>query len=400
MGQFSSFDDIRQRIAASNANAATNRNLYPIQEQATLKEIWETVPCECEIGCTCKRLGCTHHWKLKADLGFSDILPAFIRMFVDKMYHTRLMQWFSGDERLPSSVPSRIEGAVMVLDNVRQNWDLLNMKASTCHSTLVCDNWVDDFWKRKWMFDVRGASVYNAKQFCLLLPDTGIPFDNASRNQILNFFHGNVLSYLDLLSKLRSAVVNALESAQHSLPEFRRLDSPHEQLTFDRWSIALTRKDFDYGIGYTPRERPLSRIIDKYFYRPSKEKSSGNEAHQAQIRSGKQVLVPLSGDGKPIECQIYDGGRRVVWGTTRFDLPDEVMESILDDFFVDSDKWYTLGASMTKPATDGLGEFVSSRFHRFSPRHASAIAAIMAQDNLIEYRGKKPIELRKVSADL
>jgi hypothetical protein len=400
MDQFPSFDIIKQRVVASNSNAAKNRNLYPIQEQATSREIWETVPCECGTDCTCRQFGCTHHWKMKTGLNFLDVLPAFVRMFVDKMYHKRLMDWLSTDNQLPSSVPTRIEGALVVLDNLRRNWDTVGAKAANHRTSLLCDEWFDDLWQREWLFDVRRASVYQAKQFCVLLPDVGVPFDNASRTQLLNFFHGDILSYFDLLHKLRSAVVSVLNAEHQSLSDFRRLDSPEEQIPFDSRLISMSKASINYGTGYIPRERPLSRVIDKYFYRPSKESNEFYQARQPQIRPGLQTLIPLSGEGKPINCQIYDGGRQVAWGTTRFDLPDKIIEDILDNFFTDSDKWYWLGASMTNPTSGGLGEFISSKFTGLGSRHASPIAAIMVQDNLIEFRGKRPIELRKLPPEL
>ncbi len=52
-----------------------NKNLYPVQEQASLLEIWEYVPCECNEDCLCKFFDCSGHWKIKKGLTFFDILP-------------------------------------------------------------------------------------------------------------------------------------------------------------------------------------------------------------------------------------------------------------------------------------------------------------------------------------
>lgn len=54
---------------------------------------------------------------------------------------------------------------------------------------------------------------------------------------------------------------------------------------------------------------------------------------------------------------------------------------------------------MTAPINGGLGEYIQKNFSRLTPRHASAIAAIMVQENLIECRGKKPLELRKLDTE-
>jgi len=47
---------MKEQMDHSNSQAARNRNLYPIQEQATQVEIWEYVPCTCDENCSCKKL--------------------------------------------------------------------------------------------------------------------------------------------------------------------------------------------------------------------------------------------------------------------------------------------------------------------------------------------------------
>ena len=68
---------------------------------------------------------------------------------------------------------------------------------------------------------------------------------------------------------------------------------------------------------------------------------------------------------------------------------------ILKDFFLVENEWYVLGASMTEPIFGGLGEYVA-KFQKFTPRHASAIVAILVEEGLIIARGRKPIEIRRV----
>lgn len=58
--------------------------------------------------------------------------------------------------------------------------------------------------------------------------------------------------------------------------------------------------------------------------------------------------------------------------------------------------WYPLGASMDNPMQNGLGMFLEDNFKMLSPRHASAIAAILVNENLITFKGKKPILLKKL----
>ncbi|WP_303859943.1 hypothetical protein [Alkalibaculum bacchi] len=107
----------------------------------------------------------------------------------------------------------------------------------------------------------------------------------------------------------------------------------------------------------------------------------------------KNTIRPLSGRGKEIKYKIENGNFKVQWGNLRFTIKRTQVEDILNFFFINSDKWYSLGASFDNPSKGGLGEYIQK--FKFSPRHASAIATIMVNEELIEHKGCKPIELRK-----
>lgn len=83
-------------------------------------------------------------------------------------------------------------------------------------------------------------------------------------------------------------------------------------------------------------------------------------------------------------------------GTDGYDLaPAENYGVIILDLML-PDKWYPLGADMVSPMPGGLGVFIQSRYKDLSPRHASAIAALMYQEGFIDYKDGKPILLRKI----
>lgn len=50
---------------------------------------------------------------------------------------------------------------------------------------------------------------------------------------------------------------------------------------------------------------------------------------------------------------------------------------------------------MTDPIKGGLGEYID-QYTLLSPRHASAIAAIMVNERHLTFKGIKPILLRKL----
>ena len=104
-------------------------------------------------------------------------------------------------------------------------------------------------------------------------------------------------------------------------------------------------------------------------------------------------IKTLSGAGSEIK---YEYGYCIRWGKTNFSISDGNVDDILQHFFKDKNKWYPLGAGETKPMFGGLGEYIFSEFPNLNPRHASAIAAIMVEEKMIEAKGKKPILLKKL----
>lgn len=107
-------------------------------------------------------------------------------------------------------------------------------------------------------------------------------------------------------------------------------------------------------------------------------------------------FLPLSGKGKWIIFEVAGNVKNVTWGTRKFDLSDSTIDDILENFFIEFDKWYPLGAHMVSPMPGGLGIFIQSRHEGLYSRDACAIAAIMYQEGFIEHKNKRPILLRKI----
>jgi hypothetical protein len=107
-------------------------------------------------------------------------------------------------------------------------------------------------------------------------------------------------------------------------------------------------------------------------------------------------ISTLSGRGKAITYKDIPDGKNVLWGNTHFKLPNSMIADILNNYLIDRDRWYPLGADFKVPIKGGLGEYINNNYKGYSPRHASAIASIMVDENLLTFRGKKPIELKKI----
>jgi len=105
---------------------------------------------------------------------------------------------------------------------------------------------------------------------------------------------------------------------------------------------------------------------------------------------------PLSGKGKKIYYEKENKLIKIKWSKLKFSISQEIINKIIKDFFIDAKTWYILGAGMTDPIKGGLGVYVQKNFKSLSPRHASAIAAIMVKEQLLDYKGLKPILLKRV----
>lgn len=103
----------------------------------------------------------------------------------------------------------------------------------------------------------------------------------------------------------------------------------------------------------------------------------------------------LRGDGKIVKYIKKEGNYEVEWKNTKFEISENEMNNIINCYFQDDNKWYPLGANVSNPTPGGLGEFVQNNIH-LTPRHASAIAAILADENILLSKGKRPIYLKKV----
>ena len=266
-------NEIRQIIRRSNEISFTrNRNRYTVQEQATLAELWERVPCTCDDDCTCKKFGCTFHWKIREGFTFTDILPGYLRMFVDRGVHGLLVELLEAQipdlSRLSPRYRAGDKGAYDVLAWCRDIWNMIYPEAVTYNHTLLCDDWAPPFWRERWQFPIR-APVYKAKMMSLLVPDTAIPYDTASLTAIRNAFKLSPDDqYYVFLRHLRQYCIDVLNEGDIGLNDFRRLDAPGDTGTFHMELITRPQPGFSYGKGFLPPERPISRVVDKIFYQP------------------------------------------------------------------------------------------------------------------------------------
>lgn len=259
-----SSQSIKANILKSNSDSAyRNRNIYLIQEQASLDELYDQIPCPCEESCSCRKYGCTTHWKFKDGIDFPQFRDAFLRMFADSCCHDRVIEYLT--KRIPLDDYDRTRVLSQVLDVVQREWLLWSQEAAQSCRTLICDEWKHVFWLSRWREWDGDATIYWRKLWSAFLPDIAVPQDVESGKRIREFT-GVGRPYAKALEVLRREVLSLLSREGRTIVEFRRLDAPGETgLPFDRAKISLPRATFGYTGEYLPEERPLARVLDKNF---------------------------------------------------------------------------------------------------------------------------------------
>jgi hypothetical protein len=403
-------ETLQKNCERSNRNASKNRNLYPIQEQISIRQIWTYDPhYDAHTGL----------WTFRDDIGFDEYLQAFLRMFTDRHSHHALIRGLSNPSE-PLKLGPRQAECFALLSKIRDDWD----RYRVIHKTLVEDEKkpfsqfriFDDCeplfrnpqFRELTAFTLR-ESVYKSKILNSFLPDLCVAYDSASRLALYREFKlSPKSSYTDLLVKLNRWLRKAIADFDHPrvYTQLRQADRPG--YIFDL-AISVSRitlppdvlSDMPFWDQYVPLERPLSRILDKQFYQPGRsgkspsavkvvkscivEKTESNEATAAAV----QQLRPLSGRGKPITRISDDQGSHFTWGDYKFFITNEEIALILN--FID--KRTRLGASITDPPKNGLGAFLVKNNIAPSPRCASAIASALVADGLADWEGKKPMFL-------
>ena len=112
---------------------------------------------------------------------------------------------------------------------------------------------------------------------------------------------------------------------------------------------------------------------------------------------GKWIST-LTQNQKNVYYRKARDGYQISWANMKeFGLTNAQISKILNSYFAVPGHWYPLGASEDDPIPGGFGEFLQGSFQGFTPRHASAIAAVLVDLGYLDFRGKKPVYLRKIS---
>ena len=270
-------DSLTIGCAISNYGATNNTNLYPVQEQISLRQIWVYDPIFDRN---------TGLWVLKSNVKFDEIRDSFLRMFVDARQHQKISKALAGKSNPPTD--PRAKGAFQELMSIQAS--VSNFLAITscqtksgkyfAHYRIIddCSALFKDNTFVKLTSFILGSSVYKAKKLSILFPDLCIAYDTDSRKKLYREYGiGASDTYLNLLKALNKdlrSVLSKLKFTPKDILEIRRTDKPYifKYLEIKNINIKLQPTNLtslaNWNL-YVPLERPFSRIFDKQFYDPS-----------------------------------------------------------------------------------------------------------------------------------
>ncbi len=100
---------------------------------------------------------------------------------------------------------------------------------------------------------------------------------------------------------------------------------------------------------------------------------------------GVKEISTLKNKKSIIVYEIQPDKCKFKWANQRCEISKDDMDKILKNFFTNEKEWYLLDANVSKQR-GGLGTYILNNIKRLSQRHASAVAAIMVSEGLLEFR--------------
>jgi len=238
-------DHLRSVLRTSNYWAIKNRNEYPIKLENALRDLYEWISCPCDDSCECKQHGCERHLVRKSDLSFQAHFDHFLHCYVDISQHEKIEKTIASG----STCQNRGKNSVAATHIIKKNWGHIAQHPGK--QSLICTEWEPPYFAKvnNGSKSKPGQSnIYTSKWLCLLSMGVFVAYDSSSI-LLLNKDYHKPATYLDLMTKIREALISHLYANGISISEFCMIDNPGELLGSNRSSLM----------------RPIGSIIDKLY---------------------------------------------------------------------------------------------------------------------------------------
>ena len=239
-----SVDALRKAIRNSNENSMKGTQEYVVSENRAILADYEFVDCECAEDCWCKTHGCTGHYVIR-EIAFEGFLDTYVHLWVPPNARNNVRgavlegRPFNGRQRR----------AILPLGWLMRNWEATLSRARQHRKCGLCDCGVPV---------VGGVdNLYQAKMWSQLFYDSLAPFDTSSRRRIKRAGYPDpTRDYTGMNRELFEDLRRLAERCGLGVMELRGLDAP--------WSVIPNIAPVKTG-------QPLSRVLDKIFYRPQED---------------------------------------------------------------------------------------------------------------------------------
>lgn len=235
-------DEIRQRIVDSNRRSAGGRAKYVYGEASAICSDYELVACGCRDDCWCKRHACAGHYRLK-EITFQAFLSTYLNLWIPpnsrQCVERAVLDGFL--------FKGRQKAAVEPLRNLRANWQSTLDGVQRYGGCGLCDSAIP-------LVAARVTNLYEAKMWSQLFYDSIVPFDTKSRAAMKRAGYSSpAQDFLAMNRELFADIRKLSDTHGLTIPDLSRLDTPG----------AVNRQLREPAGG-----QPLSRVVDKIFYRP------------------------------------------------------------------------------------------------------------------------------------
>jgi hypothetical protein len=236
-------DEIRRRISESNRQSASKKAKYVYWESRAVQSDYELMACLCEDDCWCVRNACAGHYRVK-DITFEEFLESYLRLWIPPSSRQNV----KGAVLKGLSFKGRQEGAIGPLRWLRPNWPCVLDKVRRYGKCGLCDSAAPP------VVSARVSNLYEAKMWSQLFYDSIVPFDTKSKAEMRRAGYSDpAQDFLEMNRELFGDLRKLSDAHGLGVPGLRRLDSPGK---------------VDPQLQEPAGGQPLSRVIDKIFYRP------------------------------------------------------------------------------------------------------------------------------------
>lgn len=175
-------------------------------------------------------------------MSFDQFLNTYVHLWIPKHFRESIKSAVLSGKRFEA----RPKNAIPPLKWLYLNWSPTLTKARTYNKCGLCDSSIS--------VERKVTNLYEAKMWSQLFYDTLVPFDSASKTEIKRAGYP-VNDFLAVNRELFRDLRKLAEMYQLDVGRIRKLDS--------RCAVAPSLRSLPGG-------QPLSRVVDKIFYKPKK----------------------------------------------------------------------------------------------------------------------------------